>query len=104
MLVNYIGFVKAVALYFSLKYGNFSVYYIKGGSHMKEAEVVAILRNENEEYKKLEDEHHKLNDYLDEMSKKKYLSSEEEIEKKKLQKQKLQYKDRLAQIIREYKK
>jgi len=71
---------------------------------MKEAEVVDILRNENEEYKKLEDEHRKLNEYLDEMSKKKYLSSEEEMEKKKLQKQKLQYKDKLAKIIRDYKK
>ena len=71
---------------------------------MKEAEVVDILRNENEEYKKLEEEHQKLNEYLDEMSKKKYLSSEEEIEKKKLQKKKLHYKDKLAQLIREYKK
>ena len=71
---------------------------------MKETQVIDILRNENEEYKKIEAEHRKLNQYLDEMSKKKYLSSEEEMEKKKLQKQKLQYKDRLAQIIREYKK
>jgi hypothetical protein len=71
---------------------------------MKETEVVDILRNQNKEYKKIEEEHRKLNQYLDEMSKKKYLSSEEEIEKKKLQKQKLQFKDRLAQIIREYKK
>ena len=71
---------------------------------MKEAEVKDFLRNENEEYKKIEEEHRKLNQFLDEMSKKKYLSSEEEMEKKKLQKQKLQYKDRLAQIIREYKK
>ena len=71
---------------------------------MKEAEVIDSLRNENDEYKKIEEEHRKLNQYLDEMSKKKYLSSEEEIEKKKLQKQKLQYKDKLAQIIREYKK
>ena len=71
---------------------------------MKEAEVIDSLRNENDEYKKIEEEHRKLNQYLVEMSKKKFLSSEEEIEKKKLQKQKLQYKDKLAQIIREYKK
>ncbi len=71
---------------------------------MKEAEVIDILRNENEEYKKIEEEHRKLNQFLDEMSKKKYLSSAEEIEKKKLQKQKLQYKDKLAKLIREYKK
>ncbi len=71
---------------------------------MKDTQVIDILRNENEEYKKIEEEHRKLNQYLDEMSKKKYLSSEEEMEKKKLQKQKLHYKDRLAQLIREYKK
>ncbi|UCH80812.1 MAG: DUF465 domain-containing protein [Nitrospiraceae bacterium] len=71
---------------------------------MKEAEVIDILRNENEEYRKIEEEHRKLDQYLEEMSKKKYLSSEEEIEKKKLQKKKLHYKDKLAQLIREYKK
>ena len=71
---------------------------------MKEAEVIDILRNENEEYRKIEEEHRKLDQYLEEMSKKKYLSSEEEIEKKKLQKKKLRYKDKLAQLIREYKK
>jgi uncharacterized protein YdcH (DUF465 family) len=70
---------------------------------MKEAEVIDILRTKNEEYKKLEEEHRKLDEYLDEMSKKRYLTSEEEMEKKRLQKQKLYYKDRLAQIIREYK-
>jgi len=36
------------------------------------------------------------------MHKKKYLTADEEVEKKKIQKQKLQYKDRMAQIIRDH--
>lgn len=69
---------------------------------MKETEIISILRNENEEYKKLETEHRKLDQTLDEMTKKKYLSTEEVIEKKKIQKQKLQFKDRMAQLIRSH--
>ncbi|HBH62904.1 MAG TPA: DUF465 domain-containing protein [Nitrospiraceae bacterium] len=69
---------------------------------MKDEEIMRILRNENEEYKKLEEEHRRLDQSLDEMLKKKYLTPEEEVEKKKIQKQKLQYKDRMAQIIRDY--
>jgi len=68
---------------------------------MKDAEVIEKLRNENEEFKKLEEDHRKLNEYLDEMSKKKYLTAEEEMEKKTLQKKKLHYKDRMAHIIKE---
>ncbi len=69
---------------------------------MKEAETMTILRNENEEYKKLEEDHRQLDQVLDEMHQKKYLTPDEEEEKKKIQKQKLQYKDRMAQIIRDY--
>ena len=69
---------------------------------MKKEETMNILRNENEEYKKLEVEHKKLEQTLDQMLKKKYLTPDEELEKKKIQKQKLQYKDRMAQIIRDY--
>jgi hypothetical protein len=71
---------------------------------MKDAEVIEILRKESEEFRKIEAEHKKLDKYLDEMSRKKFLTSDEEIEKKKLQKQKLQYKDRMAQMIRGYSK
>jgi len=69
---------------------------------MKEAEIISILRNENDEFQKLEKEHKKLDQYLDEIARKKYLTSEEEIEKKNIQKKKLQFKDRMAQLIREY--
>ncbi len=69
---------------------------------MKETEIISILRNENEEYKKLEVEHRRLDNTLDEMTKKKYLTTEEVVEKKKIQKQKLQFKDRMAQLVRNY--
>ncbi len=71
---------------------------------MKEAEIVGILRGESEEFKNLESDHKKLDQTLDEIKKKKHLSTDEEITKKKIQKQKLQLKDRMAQLIRGYKK
>jgi uncharacterized protein YdcH (DUF465 family) len=71
---------------------------------MKEAEIINILRSENEVFRKFEEEHRKLDKTLDEMCRKKYLTSEEEVEKKKLQKQKLHYKDQMAHLIREYQK
>ncbi len=70
---------------------------------MKEVDIINILRKENEEYKKLEEEHRKLEQFLSEVNKKKYLTTDEELEKKKMQKKKLLYKDRMAQLIRDYK-
>lgn len=70
---------------------------------MKESEIVEILRNESDEFKKIEEEHRKLEESLEEINKKKYLTADEEIEKKKIQKQKLQFKDRMAELIRAYK-
>jgi uncharacterized protein YdcH (DUF465 family) len=70
---------------------------------MKEADKINILRNGSEEYKKLEMEHRRLEQSLETINKKKHLTTEEELEKKKIQKQKLQYKDRMAELIREYK-
>ena len=71
---------------------------------MKEADIINALRNESEEFRRIEEEHRKLDKDLDEIIKKRYLSPEEEVEKKKMQKQKLQYKDRLAEFIRNYAK
>lgn len=71
---------------------------------MKEADLISILRIENDEFRKIEEDHRKLDKDLDEMNKKKYLTTDEEVEKKRMQKQKLQYKDRMAQLIREHRK
>ncbi len=71
---------------------------------MTEQEVVKVLFSENEEFKKLGDEHKHLDGMLLEFNGKRYLTPEEELEKKKLQKLKLQKKDRMAEIIRDYRK
>ena len=71
---------------------------------MNEQEIVEKLLKENEEFKKVSEEHHTLDSVLAEMDKKVYLTPEEEIERKKLQKQKLLKKDMLAEMIRQFKK
>jgi hypothetical protein len=69
---------------------------------LKDAEIAEILRKENEEFKKLDEEHKRLKQCLAEIDKKRFLTADEEIERKKIQKQKLQRKDRMAELIREY--
>ena len=71
---------------------------------MTEEQIVEILKRENEEYQKLSLEHKELKTLLEEINKKHYLTPEEEFEKKKKQKEKLLKKDRMAEMIREYKK
>ncbi|MFN3395797.1 MAG: DUF465 domain-containing protein [Thermodesulfovibrionales bacterium] len=71
---------------------------------MKEEEIVEILKRENEEFKRLAEEHRNLDNMLTEIDRKPYLTAEEEIERKRIQKLKLNKKDRMAELIREYKK
>jgi uncharacterized protein YdcH (DUF465 family) len=71
---------------------------------LKEYEIVELLRKENEEFRKLSEEHRSLDVLLAEIDSKRYLTPEEEFERKKMQKQKLQKKDRMAELVREYKK
>lgn len=71
---------------------------------MKEDEIVEFLKKENEEFKKLSEEHRNLDLLLAKIDSKRYLTPEEEVERKTVQKQKLFKKDRMAQMIREYKK
>lgn len=71
---------------------------------MKEIEIAEVLRREDENFRKLEEEHKMLKETLAEMDKKKYHTADEEIERKKIQKQKLKVKDSLAAFIVEYKK
>ncbi|GAB4417937.1 MAG: DUF465 domain-containing protein [Thermodesulfovibrionales bacterium] len=71
---------------------------------MKEEEIVEILRREDEEFKRLDDEHKNLEHLLSEIDRKVYLTADEEVERKRIQKLKLIKKDRMAELIREYKK
>jgi uncharacterized protein YdcH (DUF465 family) len=70
---------------------------------MREEEIIEILKKENEEFRKLYEEHRKLDALLHEINKKHYLTAEEEIEKKRMQKEKLYKKDKMAEMIRQYK-
>lgn len=71
---------------------------------MKEIEIAEVLRREDDNFRKLEEEHKKLKETLAEMDRKKHHTADEEIERKKIQKQKLKVKDSLAALIVEYKK
>jgi uncharacterized protein YdcH (DUF465 family) len=71
---------------------------------VKEQEIMAKLSQENEEFRKVSDEHHHLDIQLIEVDKKVYLTPEEDLERKKLAKQKLYLKDKMAEMVRDYKK
>ena len=70
---------------------------------MKENDIVEFLRNQNEEFRKLSEEHRNLDGLLSQIDSKRYLSAEEEVERKRIQKQKLLKKDRMAELVRQYK-
>lgn len=71
---------------------------------MKDEDIAGILAKESEEYRRVSDEHRGFDEQLKELDKKLHLTSEEEIERKHIQKLKLAKKDQMAEIIREYKK
>ena len=60
------------------------------------------IQNDNEEFKKLYAEQNVLKRKVVELNKLKFLSGEQELEKKKHQKEKLKAKDRLEQMLSEY--
>ena len=67
---------------------------------VNEDAVMARLRTENPEYQKWEQEHQKLEDSLMGFEVHKYLTPEQEVERKRIQKLKLAAKDRMMDIIR----
>ncbi|MBF0464102.1 MAG: YdcH family protein [Nitrospirae bacterium] len=71
---------------------------------MTEQEIVDKLRTGNEVFKKIEDEHRTLDKQIYEYDSKVYLTLDEDMHRKMLQKEKLQRKDKLAEMIREFKK
>ena len=71
---------------------------------MKEREIIEVLKRENEEFKKLSQEHRKLDTKLTKIDSRRYLTPDEEIERKRMQKEKLLKKDMMAAMVREYKK
>ena len=82
----------------------FFIKYFQREVTLKENDIVEALKQQNEEFKKISEEHRNLDELLAEMDSKHYLSPEEEIERKRMQKLKLVRKDRMAELMREYKK
>ncbi len=70
---------------------------------VSEDALVAQLRTEDPEFKKWEEEHHKLESSLKSIDSHVYLSPEEEIERKRIQKLKLAAKDKMMEMVRRYK-
>ncbi len=71
---------------------------------MDEARVRAILREESEEFRHLEEKHHQYEGELAAIADKTFLSSEEVMRKKDLKKRKLQLKDKMHDLILDYQK
>ena len=70
---------------------------------VNEEAVKARLRSENTEFKKWEEEHQHLEDTLMSFETHRYLTPEQEFERKRLQKLKLATKDRMMELVRRYK-
>jgi uncharacterized protein len=61
-----------------------------------------LLLETNEEFRTLASKHHELDDRLHELTAKHYLSDAEQFEEISLKKRKLQMKDRMESIMRDY--
>jgi uncharacterized protein YdcH (DUF465 family) len=62
--------------------------------------IVERLRQANSEFRDLEVSHHRLDYELTELQKRHVLTPAEELEKRRIQKEKLAKKDKLAELIR----
>ena len=64
--------------------------------------LLVKVQKENREFRGLYQEHTTLKNKVEALNKKKILTPEQEVEKKKHQKQKLSLKDRMEKILSEY--
>ena len=70
---------------------------------MDENTLIEHLKQTNPEFRQLTEQHLQYERQLEEFNKLRYLTSEQEMEKKRVQKIKLRGKDRMAEILKEYK-
>ncbi len=70
----------------------------------KDEELIANLMDQDPALKELMEKHHQLGDRVDELSKRSYLTTEESLEKKKLQKLKLAGRDKIEAILAKHRK
>lgn len=64
--------------------------------------IAERLRQSNQEFRQLEESHHRLDAELNDLQRRHVLTPAEELVKKRLQKEKLAKKDKLAEFIRVY--
>ncbi len=65
-------------------------------------EAKEFLKKEDEEFARIYRKHRELDQKLIEFEERRYLSPDEEIQEKKMKKDKLRLKDKMAEIIRDY--
>jgi uncharacterized protein YdcH (DUF465 family) len=70
----------------------------------EDLELIQTLMPQNEELKRLMTEHDEFEQKIEDLNSRAYLSPEDAIERKRLQKLKLSGRDRIEQIIAEYRK
>jgi len=70
---------------------------------MKEQKIKEILLKRNFDFKKAVDLHRECEEKLEDLKNKSYLSAEEEIQEREIKKKKLSLKDKIYQMISEYK-
>lgn len=69
---------------------------------LTEDAIAERLRQSNTEFRELEASHHRLDLELNDLQKRHVLTPAEELEKKRMQKEKLIKKDKIAELIRLY--
>ncbi|MEC4673570.1 MAG: DUF465 domain-containing protein [Nitrospirota bacterium] len=69
---------------------------------LTDEQIAESLRSTNLNFQELEETHHRLDAELQEMLKNHFLTPQEELIKKQIQKEKLGKKDRMAVLIRDY--
>lgn len=70
---------------------------------MNDEEIIETLKRENEEFRRVYQEHRDLDSMLSEFNKKHYLTTEEELEVHRMKKEKLSRKDKIAELIKNFK-
>jgi len=70
---------------------------------MSEEEIIETLKKDNEEFRRLYQEHRQLDSMLSELNKKHYLTPDEEFEVLRMKKEKLSKKDKIAELIKHFK-
>ncbi len=71
---------------------------------MKDEEIMEKLYKENEEFRRLKDEHSNLEKKLQEFISKPYLTTNEQVEMENIKKKKLYLKDKMYMMIKKYRK